>query len=125
MPRKIPSHGVLWNRLLLLTNADLSLRNHLTQLELVQLIEESKQGIALLIEIQKFKPTAKSRHYQDKWGLLDVARLQSELSRLRRRKRSRSRSPQKRLSAAEVQRLSVAAAQRWKQGSPARRLRYD
>ena len=112
MPRKIPSHGVLWNRLLLLTNADLSLRNHLTQLELMQLIEESKQGIALLIEIQKFKPTAKSRHYQDKWGLLDVARLQSELSRLRRRKRSRSRSPQKRLSAAEVQRLSVAAAQR-------------
>ena len=114
--RKLPSHGVLWNRLLLLANPDLELRNYLTQLKLVQLIEESKQGIKLLIEIQKFKPRAKSRDYQNKLGLFDVPRLQRELSGLRRRKRSRSRSPQKRLSPAEVDRLSIAAARRWRQG---------
>lgn len=101
--RKLPSHGVLWKRLLLLsTKVDLRLRDHLTQHDLVKLIEEEKKGIALVIQIQEFDPKAKSWHYHDEFGLLDVDRLQRELSRLR--------------SVAQVERLAIAAAKRWEKG---------
>jgi len=55
--------------------------------------------MALVSQIQEFEPKAKSWHYQDEWGLLDVERLQRELSRLR--------------AVAQVERLAIAAAQRW------------